>query len=188
MGKCHNNSGPIKGGKTTVNGISSQFLTALLIACPLAEEDTEITVEDLHEKPYVEMTLDWLRKMNIQFEQKGLDWFYIKGRQQYNAFDRMIPADFSSAAFSACAAAITGSEVMIRGLDFADYQGDKALFTHLERMGVKLAHTSEGVRVKGGKLSGIDRHERYPDALPALAVWAASGQRVFESCAGQLRM
>jgi 3-phosphoshikimate 1-carboxyvinyltransferase len=170
--------GPIKGGKTNVNGISSQFLTALLIACPLAENDTEITVEDLHEKPYVEMTLDWLRKMNIQFEQKGLDWFYIKGKQKYNAFDRMIPADFSSAAFSACAAAITQSELLIRGLDFADYQGDKALFTYLERMGVKLTHTAEGVRLEGGKLKGIDIDMNdTPDALPALAVTAcfASG-------------
>jgi 3-phosphoshikimate 1-carboxyvinyltransferase len=172
QGKCpFTIQGPIKGGKTTVNGISSQFLTALLIACPLAEEDTEITVEDLHEKPYVEMTLDWLRKMNIRFEQKGLDWFYIKGRQQYYAFDRMIPADFSSATFSACAAAITGSELLIRGLDFADHQGDKAIFTYLERMGVKLAHTAEGVRVKGGKLTGIDIDMNdTPDALPALAV------------------
>ena len=163
--------GPMKGGKTTVNGISSQFLTALLIACPLAEEDSEITVEDLHEKPYVEMTLDWLRKMNIQFEQKGLDWFYIKGKQHYDAFDRMIPADFSSSAFSACAAAITGSEVLIRGLDFADHQGDKALFPYLEKMGVALKYTSEGVWVKGDKLTGIDIDMNdTPDALPALAV------------------
>ncbi|MBN1413798.1 MAG: 3-phosphoshikimate 1-carboxyvinyltransferase [Bacteroidales bacterium] len=163
--------GPIIGGKTTVNGISSQFLTALLIACPLAQGDTEITVENLHEKPYVEMTLDWLRKMNIQFEHKGLNWFYIKGRQQYKAFERMIPADFSSSTFSACAAAITGSEILIRGLDFADHQGDKALFTHLEKMGVGLKHTSEGVWVKGGKLQGIDIDMNdTPDALPALAV------------------
>ncbi len=163
--------GPIKGGKTTVNGISSQFLTALLIACPLAENDTEITVENLHEKPYVEMTLDWLRKMNIQFEQKELDWFYIKGKQQYRAFERMIPADFSSAAFSACAAAITGSEILIRGLDFNDHQGDKALFSHLEKMGVTMKHTAEGVWVKGDKLQGIDIDMNdTPDALPALAV------------------
>jgi 3-phosphoshikimate 1-carboxyvinyltransferase len=163
--------GPIKGGKTTVNGISSQFVTALLIACPLAENDSEITVEKLHERPYVEMTLDWLRKMNIEFEQKGLDWFYIKGKQQYKAFERMIPADFSSAAFSACAAAITRSEILIRGLDFADHQGDKAIFAHLEKMGVTLRHTAEGVWVKGGILQGIniDMNDT-PDALPALAV------------------
>jgi len=171
--------GPIKGGKTTVNGISSQFLTALLIACPLADGDSEITVENLHEKPYVEMTLDWLRKMNIQFDQKGLDWFYIKGRQQYKAFERIIPADFSSAAFSACAAAITGSEVLIKGLDFADHQGDKALFNHLGKMGAILKHTAEGVWIKGDKLQGIDIDMNdTPDALPALAVTAcyASGK------------
>jgi 3-phosphoshikimate 1-carboxyvinyltransferase len=163
--------GPIKGGKTTVNGISSQFLTALLIACPLAEGDTEITVENLHEKPYVEMTLDWLRKMNIKFGQKGLDWFHIPAKQKYHAFDRMIPADFSSAAFSACAAAVTGSEILIKGLDFTDHQGDKALFSCLERMGVKLQHTSGGVRVKGGSMKGIDIDMNdTPDALPALAV------------------
>ncbi|MBN2274095.1 MAG: 3-phosphoshikimate 1-carboxyvinyltransferase [Bacteroidales bacterium] len=163
--------GPIRSGKTTVNGISSQFLTALLIACPLAKGDTEIIVENLHEKPYVEMTLDWLRKMNIQFEQKGLNWFYIKGNQKYKAFERFIPADFSSAAFSACAAAITGSELLIRGLDFDDHQGDKVLFAHLEKMGVSLKHTSEGVWVKGGELQGIDIDMNdTPDLLPALAV------------------
>lgn len=163
--------GPIKGGRTTVNGISSQFLTALLIACPLADGDSEIIVDNLHEKPYVEITLDWLRKMNIGFEHKGLEWFYIKGGQQYQAFKRMIPADFSSATFAACAAAITGSEVLIRGLDFSDHQGDKAVFTFLEKMGVVLRHTPEGVWVKGGKLQGIDIDMNdTPDALPALAV------------------
>jgi 3-phosphoshikimate 1-carboxyvinyltransferase len=163
--------GPIKGGKTTVNGISSQFLTALLIACPLAQEDSEIIVEDLHEKPYVEITLDWLRNMSIKFEQRGLDWFYIKGRQQYKAFHRVIPADFSSATFAACAAAITSTEVLIKGLDFADRQGDKAVFGFLEKMGTVLKHTSEGVWVKGGKLKGIDIDMNdTPDALPALAV------------------
>jgi 3-phosphoshikimate 1-carboxyvinyltransferase len=61
-GKCpFTINGPIRGGNTVVNGISSQFLTSLLFAAPLAEGDTEITVEDLHEKPYVEITLDWLR-------------------------------------------------------------------------------------------------------------------------------
>ena len=60
--------GPIKGGSTTVDGISSQFVTALLFSTPLAVADSEIIVENLHEKPYVEITLDWLRSQNIQFE------------------------------------------------------------------------------------------------------------------------
>ncbi len=171
-GKCpFTITGPLTGGKTTVNGISSQFLTALLIACPLASHDTEIMVENLHERPYVEITLDWLRKLNIRFEQKGLDWFYIPGGQIYKAFKRSIPADFSSSTFAACAAAITGSEVLIKGLDFADHQGDKEIFTFLQKMGAKITHTPEGVIVNSNELRGIDIDmNNTPDALPALAV------------------
>ena len=171
-GKCpFTVKGPMKGGKTIVNGISSQFLTALLLACPIADGDTEIIVENLHEKPYVEITLDWLRKQSITFENDGLDWFRISGRQSYKAFDRIIPADFSSATFALCAAAITGSKVLIKGLDFADHQGDKEVFTFLQNMGVKLTHTEKGVIVKGTDLQGIDIDmNNTPDALPALAV------------------
>ena len=163
--------GPLKGGMTTVNGISSQFVTALLIACPLAENDTEILVENLHERPYLEITLDWLRRQGIRFENRGLDWFKIKGGQQYKAFERLIPADFSSATFSLCAAAITGSDVLIRGLDFSDHQGDKEVFRFIEKMGAHIKHSSEGVLVTSARLKGIEIDmNATPDALPALAV------------------
>jgi 3-phosphoshikimate 1-carboxyvinyltransferase len=178
-GKCpFTIKGPIQGGKTNVNGVSSQFLTALLIACPLAPEDTEIIVENLNERPYVEITLDWLRRMNIRFENKGLEWFRIKGGQKYRAFERSVPADFSTATFPLCAAAITRSELLISGLDFNDHQGDKEVFRYFENMGVSLRHTREGVIVKGGDLKGIDIDmNATPDALPAMAVAAcfASG-------------
>jgi 3-phosphoshikimate 1-carboxyvinyltransferase len=173
-GKCpFTLQGPINGGLTTVNGISSQFLTALLIACPLAPHDTEITVENLHERPYVEITLDWLRKLDIHFEQRGLDWFRIFGKQQYRAFERQIPADFSSATFPLCAAAITNSDILIRGLDFNDHQGDKAVFGYFEKMGLDIRQLHDGVRVRGGRLKGIDIDmNSTPDALPAMAVAA----------------
>ena len=171
-GKCpFTITGPIKGGRTTVNGISSQFITSLLLASPLASGDTEIVVENLHEKPYVEMTLDWLRKLNIHFEQNGLDWFRIYGGQKYEGFSKSIPADFSSATFAACAAAITGSEILIQGLDFSDHQGDKKIFTFLQEMGTQIKHVPEGVIIKGGDLRGIDIDmNSTPDALPAFAV------------------
>jgi 3-phosphoshikimate 1-carboxyvinyltransferase len=165
--------GPIQGGVTRVNGISSQFLTALLIACPLAPQNTEILVENLNERPYVEITLDWLRKAGIRFDQRGLDWFRIYGGQKYNAFERDIPADFSSATFPLCAAAITGSQILIRGLDFDDHQGDKAVFSYFEKMGVKLHQVKEGILVSGGTLKGIDVDMNdTPDALPAMTVAA----------------
>jgi 3-phosphoshikimate 1-carboxyvinyltransferase len=171
-GKCpFTITGPVRGGRTTVNGISSQFLTAVLLACPLSSGDTEIVVENLHERPYVEMTLDWLRNLSINFEQNGLDWFRIPGGQKYRAFRKSIPADFSSATFAACAAAITGSEILIKGLDFSDHQGDKEIFTFLQDMGAQINHIPEGVIVKGGNLMGIDIDmNNTPDALPAFAV------------------
>jgi 3-phosphoshikimate 1-carboxyvinyltransferase len=164
-------NGPIQGGKTRIDGLSSQFLTALLFAAPLINGDTEIEVENLHEKPYIEITLDWLRRQNIQFEHKGLDWFAIKGNQQYKAFERQIPADFSSATFALCAAAVTDSEILIKGLDFTDHQGDKMVFEHLKMMGVKMQQAKDGLWVKGGELTGIEIDmNATPDALPALAV------------------
>ncbi|MFH1760633.1 MAG: 3-phosphoshikimate 1-carboxyvinyltransferase [bacterium] len=171
-GKCPIRvEGPIKGGITSIDGISSQFLSSLLIACPLAENDTEITVFDLHEKPYVQMTLDWLDYQSIQYERRDMEWFKIKGGQSYNAFERHIPADFSSATFSACAAAITGSEILIQGLDFSDSQGDKEVFSFLEKMGAGIKHVPEGVIVKGGSLNGIEIDlNNTPDALPCLSV------------------
>ncbi len=165
--------GPITGGSTKVDGISSQFLTALLFSTPLAIADTEILVENLHEKPYVEITLDWLRSQNIQFEQKGLDWFRMKGNQKYMAFDKQIPADFSSATFALCAAAITKSNILIRGLDFEDHQGDKEVFNFLQKMGVEIQQENDGVRVVGKDLQGVEIDmNATPDALPALAVVA----------------
>jgi 3-phosphoshikimate 1-carboxyvinyltransferase len=173
-GKCpFTVRGPIKGGKTTVNGISSQFVTALLIACPLAKANTEIIVENLHERPYLEITLDWLNRQGIQYGNKGLDWFKVKGGQQYKSYTRAIPADFSSATFSLCAAAIAGSDVLIKGLDFSDHQGDKNVFGYIEKMGALIKHTNEGVFVSSNKLSGIEIDmNATPDALPALAVVA----------------
>lgn len=165
--------GPISGGKTIVDGISSQFLTALLFATPLAKENTVIEVVNLHEKPYVHITLDWLDKQGIRYERKGLDWFRVFGGQNYKPFNERIAADFSSATFAVCAAAITQSELLIRGLDFNDHQGDKAVFDYLALMGLQISHTSEGVLVKGGNLRGveIDMNDT-PDALPAMAVAA----------------
>lgn len=164
-------TGPIRGGTTSVDGMSSQFLTALLFATPLIIGDTEILVENLHEKPYIEITLDWLRSQNIRFEQNGLEWFKMKGNQQFKAFNRQMPADFSSATFAVCAAAVTGSEILIKGLDFSDHQGDKMVFEHLNKMGVKLQQQKDGLIVKGGELTGIDIDmNATPDALPALAV------------------
>ncbi len=164
--------GPIHGGPTRVNGISSQFVSALLVAAPLARGYTEIEVENLHEAPYVEMTLRWLDEQRIRYERNAaLTYFSIPGGQHYTGRRRKIPADWSSAAFPLAAAAVTGSNVLVQGVDTADVQGDKAIVDYLARMGAAVTTEKDGVRVRGGQLTGADLDlNSTPDALPILAV------------------
>lgn len=166
--------GPMKGGNIKLDGSkTSQYLTSLLINCPLAAGDSYIEVENLIEKPYVEMTLKWLEEQGISVENDDFKRFSIPGNQQYKPFDKSVPADFSSATFFLCAAAITGADLTLVGLDMNDTQGDKAVVDMLAAMGAKVEQTSAGLRIIGGNLRGIEIDlANTPDALPALAVTA----------------
>jgi 3-phosphoshikimate 1-carboxyvinyltransferase len=176
----NNGSAPVEiegrliGGRTTIECFTSQYLSSLLLASPLARKDTEIIVPLLNEPDYVKMTLDWLDWQRIKYENQNMKRFIIKGGQKYKAFDRQIPADFSSATFFLCAGAILDADITITGLDFSDSQPDKAVVDYLKQMGAKIEITSAGVNIKSGPLKGIDIDmNRTPDALPAMAVAAA---------------
>jgi len=168
-------SGVIKGGFTEINGLNSQPVSALLINCALAENDTEIKVVDFNEKSYVGMTMRWLEEQGIKFK-ASKDWgkLEVKGGQEYKAFEKAIPADFSSATFPLCAAAICGgSEVLLQGLDMNDSQGDKEVVGMLKKMGAEIRVSDEGIRVFASELHGEELDlDNTPDALPALAVVA----------------
>jgi len=165
--------GPLQGGQTAVNGISSQFVSSLLFSCPLALGDTDIAVTNLHEKPYIQLTLWWLTAMGIRYETNDdFSHFHIYGGQSYRNFERIIPGDFSSATFPAVAAAITGNGVTITGIDFSDPQGDKEIFDVLEAMGARVEKDRFSARIGSSpRLTGarIDLNSM-PDALPAAAV------------------
>jgi 3-phosphoshikimate 1-carboxyvinyltransferase len=172
--------GTAKGGATAVSGMTSQFLTGLLVSAPLMAEDTEITVRQLNEKPYVEMTLGWLKKQNITVKyDQGLQRFVVPGKQKYTAFKERIPGDFSSATFPLCAAALTGSEIVTVGLDMNDTQGDKKVVAILASLGAEVAVVKDGVRIRGKKMLGreIDLNST-PDALPAMAVVGCMAQGI----------
>jgi len=166
--------GRLRGGSTALRAASSQFLTSILIAAPLAERDSEIRVTELNEAPYVRMTLDWLDRLGIRCERAdSLAHFRVPGGQSYHAFRRRIPADFSSATFFLCGAAITGGPVTLCGLDMADTQGDKAVVDMLRSMGVRIEEHEGGLLAAGGSLHGVELDlNATPDALPALAVTA----------------
>ncbi len=165
--------GPLRGGRTVVACPTSQYLSALLLAAPLASDSSEIEVTQLNEQPYVEMTLDWLERQGIRLERRGLVWYRVSGGQAYGAFERAVPGDFSSATFFFCAAAVTGSSVTVEGLDPNDSQGDKEVLALLEQMGCRVAWSDTSVTVEGAALKGIEADlNSIPDALPALAVTA----------------
>ena len=171
--------GPIKGGHTSIEAVTSQYLTSLLISAPLASGNTEIDIPLLYEKPYVTMTLKWLDDLGIEYNNDNYKKISIKGSQTYKNFKKYIPADFSSAAFFIVAATITKSEITLRGLDFNDSQGDKELVDILINMGADIKISKDIITIKGSKLKGgtYDLNS-IPDALPALSVAAcfAEGQ------------
>ncbi len=167
-------AGSLSGGKTSIRCKTSQYLSSLLLCTPLAKEDSEIDVTLLNEPDYILMTLDWLDMQQREYENPRRRHFHIKGGQTYKPFDTAIPADFSSATFFLCAAALLADEVTILGLDFADSQPDKAVADYLKAMGADITIAPDRVTVRAAPLKGaeIDMN-RTPDALPAMAVTAA---------------
>lgn len=172
--------GPLIGGEIVLDcSKTSQYLTALLLACPLSNAHTTIIAERLVEQPYIEMTLDWLKSQNIRVEHQGLTRFDIPGGQHYSAFERSVPGDFSSAAFFICGATLCGSEVILQGLDPKDTQGDKAIVKMLVEMGADIYWQGTDMVIHSSSLhrTVLDLGDT-PDALPALAATAcfASGK------------
>lgn len=172
-GKCpFTIKGPLRGGQTEVDGTTSQFLSSLLVVTPFCPEDTEISVKKLNEKPYVHITLNWLKELGIAVDaNEALSTFKIRGRQVLKPFTKRIPADFSTACFPLCAAAVTNSPLTLRGLDFTDVQGDKVVFEFLKQMGMQYENVEGGLVLKPGCLQGatLDLNAT-PDALPILSV------------------
>jgi 3-phosphoshikimate 1-carboxyvinyltransferase len=173
--------GGITGGKCSIAGdVSSQFISGLMFACPLAVSETEITLTSaLESADYVKMTEAVLSKHAVVVGVEE-DRIAVSGNQTYKASDDTVPGDFSSAAFLLAAAAITKSKVQISNLEYQGVQGDKAILTVLKQMGVEGKVCSGSVEIEGtGKpLKPIEVNAKnIPDLVPAIAVLAcyASG-------------
>ncbi len=170
--------GPIRGGAAAVDGTTSQFLSALLFALPLARGDSVLDLDFLNEKPYVDITLGWLKRLGVRCRcSEDRLHFEIPGGQRYGGFDATVPADFSTAAFPLIAAALVGDGVEIRNLDFTDAQGDKAVFGYLESMNASCRRDGELFVEPAAPLRGRDFDlNATPDALPIMAVAAAAAR------------
>ncbi|QMU79116.1 3-phosphoshikimate 1-carboxyvinyltransferase [Streptacidiphilus sp. PB12-B1b] len=163
----------VKGGALTLDaGLSSQFLTALLLLGPLTAEGLEITVSDLVSVPYVEMTLAMMRRFGNDARRTG-DTFHVPATP-YRAVEYLVEPDASTAGYVLAAAALTGRTVTVPGLGSESLQGDLRFAEVLRRMGAEVSLTPDSVTVTGPeRLRGITVNMRdISDTVPTLAAIA----------------
>jgi 3-phosphoshikimate 1-carboxyvinyltransferase len=182
--------GGIRGGRTSMPGdVSSQFVSGLMFACPLANGDTQLTLTSLLEsKSYVLMTENVLSKHGIKVDiSEDFKRLKIPAKQTYRPVDERVPGDFSSAAFLLAAAALTKSEVHVKNLDYGTIQGDKAIMRILKQMGVngKVCEHEIEIDGSGELLNSIDVDASdIPDLVPvctALACYAKGTSKIHDA-------
>ncbi|MBR4445199.1 MAG: 3-phosphoshikimate 1-carboxyvinyltransferase [Solobacterium sp.] len=182
--------GPLRAGKFPVRGdISSQFITGLLFALPLLEEDSTIRLtSSLESAPYVTMTIAQLKKSGIAVNWQG-NVLHIPGKQSYRPIEQTIDGDDSQAAFLAMIPYALGIPVTIRNMPHDSIQADHALIEILEKMGAVIEETTDGYRIHPSSLHGaeIDLSD-CTDLGPALFALStlAHGTTRFTHC-GRLR-
>lgn len=179
------NSG-IKGGKVQIDGsISSQFLTALLMAAPLAENDMEIEIiGELVSKPYIDITLAMMRDFGVQVENRHYQTFRVKGNQTYRSPNKyLVEGDASSASYFLAAGAIKG-KVKVTGIGKNSIQGDRLFVDVLEKMGAKITWGEDFIQAERAELRGIDMDMNHiPDAAMTIATTAlfAEGETIIRN-------
>ncbi len=165
--------GPLKGGSTTIEGgISSQFISGLLFAAPLAHQGTTIEVKGtLESKPYVDLTLKVLEKHGIRFSNKKGE--FKTTPQEYRPASHLVPADYSSTAFLLAAGATVGEDVVITGLDGGSGEPDSVIIDLLCEIGADVRNNGSTVIAKKSDITGFDVDARdHPDLVPVLEVLA----------------
>ncbi len=159
-------TGRLKGGRFEVEGnVSSQFITGLLFALPLCEEDSEIVLTShLESRPYVDITLDILKRFGIEITETD-SGFTVRGGQKYAPHDEKVEGDYSQAAFFYVANAM-GSGVMMNNLAPDSVQGDRRIEDIIARSG------------KNAEIIGFEEDcSDIPDLVPILSVLGAYGKQ-----------
>ncbi|XP_047951399.1 3-phosphoshikimate 1-carboxyvinyltransferase 2-like [Salvia hispanica] len=177
--------GGLPGGKVKLSGsISSQYLTALLMAAPLALGDVEIEIIDkLISVPYVEMTLKLMERFGVSVEHSdSWDRFLVRGGQKYKSPGKAyVEGDASSASYFLAGAAVTGGTITVEGCGTSSLQGDVKFAEVLEKMGAEVTWTENSVTVKGPPRDAFGRKHlrpvdinmnKMPDVAMTLAVVA----------------
>ncbi len=166
----------LSANKVTIDGsISSQFLTAILMVAPLLTTDTHIEIEgELVSKPYIDITLDIMKRFGVTVQNNDYQSFVVKGNQIYQSVERyMVEGDASSASYFLAAGAIKGGEITVHGVGKLSVQGDKHFADVLEKMGAEVTWGDESISVKGRPLIAVDMDMNHiPDAAMTIATTA----------------
>ena len=169
--------GPMRGGEIDVDGsVSSQFLTGLLMALPLAKEDTTIAVANAVSKPYLDMTIDLASKFGVNIQHNDYEEFFVEGDQKYEAADLVIEGDWSAAAMLLVAGAI-GGEITLTNVSMLSKQADVAICDALVRAGASVTSEPNSITVESRDLVAFEFNAtQCPDLFPALAALAAAAE------------
>lgn len=173
---------PIRGGLVRVRGdVSSQYLSALLMALPLAGTQRDVEIEgELISKPYVEITLNLMRRFGVEVVRKGWSTFTVPAKNYSSPGEIRVEGDASSASYFLAAGAIGGGPVRVQGVGRSSIQGDIRFTEVLEKMGAKISMGDDWIESSAparGKLKAIDADLNHiPDAAMTAAVAALFAQ------------
>ncbi|MBQ7891538.1 MAG: 3-phosphoshikimate 1-carboxyvinyltransferase [Erysipelotrichaceae bacterium] len=176
----------LKSGNYEIDGnVSSQFISGLLFALPLCDNDSQIKIQgEFASKSYVDLTVDMLKQFGVVVEWIDDTTIFIKGNQIYQSQNVTIEADYSQLAFFAGLGAL-GIPITCLHANPNSLQGDKAILDILTNMGCSIVWNEDGVCVKGDSLHSttIDL-QNCPDLGPILFVCAslAEGTTHFINC------
>ncbi|MCX9024890.1 MAG: 3-phosphoshikimate 1-carboxyvinyltransferase [Candidatus Methanoperedens sp.] len=171
--------GKMRGGAVYIDGsVSSQFISALLIACPFASHKTKVMIKgELKSRPYVNITIDMLKGAGAKIIEDNPNTFTIPPEQEYDMSSYNVPGDFSSASYMMAIGALCG-DITIKNL-YPSEQGDSVLIEILGQMGAQISWNEKKgeVRVSKSELNGIEVDVgKTPDLVPTLAVLGAASK------------
>lgn len=152
-------SNRIAGGRASIAGhLSSQYLSGLLMAAPLATNGLTVEIDgELISKPYVSMTTAVMHEFGVDSQcDQELTRFQIPGSQSYQGRSYAIEPDASAASYFWAAAAICGGSSTVTGLNQHSLQGDIGFVRCLEQMGCSVSWNENSIRVDGPASHGID--------------------------------
>jgi 3-phosphoshikimate 1-carboxyvinyltransferase len=180
--KCTSNNGflplsiqgPMTGGNCEIEGsISSQLLTGLLMALPLAAQDSEIKVNNLKSKPYIDMTIEILKSFGITIQNSDYKLFRIKGNQKYKPCNYTVEGDWSGGAFLLVAGAING-QIALEGLRTDSLQSDMAIIKALEKANSNISVSDNKIEISKHEMNAFDFDAtESPDLFPPLVALAS---------------